>query len=187
MTGTQQNATAQTANNAPSNGATPTERQGDVSFMEALKSGELKAQIQRYTFRFSQWAKRPNGIVDRYKNRLTSSWKLWLGLGAGITGVLMLVSPSAFWQWQFPILLLLLLIAPLFFDLSKGISELFNTYPGKHFIGEVITLDRPIVNGTGSINLQREEWTIAGPDCDAGTQVKIVALDEKKLYVALTD
>lgn len=186
MTGMQSNPSAQ-QKAGQTNPTTAIPNNTDVSLLEAIRSGEMKAQIQRYAFRFSQWSKRPDSLLGRYRHRLTNSWKQWLGIGAGITGLLMLASPQSFWQWQFPIIVLLLLIAPLFFDLSSGVKELFNTSPGQHFIGEVIILERPITKGMGSINLQKEEWKIAGPDCDAGTRVKIVGVDEKQLHVVLAD
>ncbi|WP_020560410.1 NfeD family protein [Thiofilum flexile] len=156
-------------------------------FRQAMQEGELKVWVQRAMFRLSQWVRQPNGMIAHYKNSLYGSWEKWLGLAAGITGLLMLLSPSAFWQWQLPVLLVIIVIAPLFFDLSRSFKEFFSAYPGQHLIGEIITLDQPIINGHGTIFIQREDWTVSGPDCTAGTRVKIIGIDDRKLYVASVD
>lgn len=156
-------------------------------FKQAREDGELKLWMQRSIFRLSQWLKQPDGMIAHYKNSLYGSWEKWLGLAAGITGLLMLLNPSSFWQWQLPVLLLLIFIAPLFFDLSKSFKEFFSAYPGQHLVGEIITLDQPIIDGYGTLHIQREDWAISGPDCPAGTRVKIIGIDDRKLYVALVE
>ena len=45
------------------------------------------------------------------------------------------------------------------------LQRLFTEYPGKHFIGQVITLEEGIVDGKGNIRLDNQAWQLAGSDC----------------------
>jgi membrane protein implicated in regulation of membrane protease activity len=95
----------------------------------------------------------------------------------------MLLNPDGLWRWQFLLVLFSVLLAPLFADLFKSLKRVFTEYPGKQLIGQVITLEQPVVDGSGSIRLDNLEWQLAGTDCPAGTQARIVAINDKTLYI----
>jgi len=44
-------------------------------------------------------------------------------------------------------------------------------------IGHVITLDRPIVNGNGVIEMQGATLRLRGADCEAGKKVRVTGID----------
>jgi membrane protein implicated in regulation of membrane protease activity len=48
---------------------------------------------------------------------------------------------------------------------------------GHQYIGRAFTLDRPILNGAGRLRVDDTIWKISGPDCPAGTQVKVSGVD----------
>ena len=50
-------------------------------------------------------------------------------------------------------------------------------------MGTIITLTQEIAEGKGYTTLEDKQWQVSGPDCLAGTSVRIVTLDSKTLYV----
>jgi membrane protein implicated in regulation of membrane protease activity len=48
---------------------------------------------------------------------------------------------------------------------------------GEQYVGRVVTLKEPIVDGHGKVQLDDSTWKITGDDCDAGTQIKITSVN----------
>jgi membrane protein implicated in regulation of membrane protease activity len=48
----------------------------------------------------------------------------------------------------------------------------------------VFTLEKPIVDGAGTVRIGDTVWRVAGPDAPAGSRVKIVQADGANLTVA---
>ena len=161
-----------------------------TTLLQRVKNGwtefrrtNVRAQTHYAIFRTTQHLKNKDGLVKQYQQRFVASWETWLGIGAGITGLLMLLNPDGLWRWQFLLVLFSVLLAPLFADLFKSLKRVFTEYPGKQLIGQVITLEQPVVDGSGSIRLDNLEWQLAGTDSPAGTQARIVAINDKTLYI----
>lgn len=162
----------------------------DMTFAQRLKNGweefrktNLRAQAHYTVFRATQNLKHKQGWFNQYKQRFTGSWETWLGIGAGLTGLLMLLNPDGIWRWQFLLVVLGVLAAPLLADLLGELKKVFTEYPGKQFIGQVVTLEQAMVEGAGSIRLDNQEWQLAGADCPAGTQARIIAIKDRTLYI----
>ena len=51
-------------------------------------------------------------------------------------------------------------------------------------VGRVFTLEKPIVDGAGTVRIDDTIWRVAGPDAPAGSRVRIVQADGAKLTVA---
>ena len=51
-------------------------------------------------------------------------------------------------------------------------------------VGRVFTLDRPIIDGAGTVRIDDTIWRVAGPDAPAGSRVKVVQADGASLTVA---
>jgi membrane protein implicated in regulation of membrane protease activity len=51
-------------------------------------------------------------------------------------------------------------------------------------VGRVFTLERPIIDGSGTVRIDDTIWRVAGPDTPAGSRVKIVQADGASLTVA---
>jgi len=154
---------------------------------ERVRSGELKERLHYFLFRTGQEAKRSDSLLSRYTKRLSEDWGKWLGISAGITGLMMFLSPEGFWLWQIPMLFVLTLLAPAVFELPNTLNALFGHTENQHLVGKVITLTHGINDGKGKTKLEEDEdkeWLVSGPDCIAGTSVKIVTLDSKTLYVS---
>ena len=103
---------------------------------------------------------------------------LWLGIAAGLVGGLLWLFPELGWQAQF-IAFAILSIASVALGrawLARNPSptdELTLNRRGEQYIGRVVTLEEPIVNGLGKIRLDDTTWKIEGPDCEAGSRVRI--------------
>jgi inner membrane protein len=51
-------------------------------------------------------------------------------------------------------------------------------------VGRVFTLEKPIIDGTGTVRIDDTIWRVAGPDTPAGSRVRIVQADGASLTVA---
>lgn len=54
-------------------------------------------------------------------------------------------------------------------------------------VGRVVTLDHPIVNGEGRIQLFDTYWKAHGPDCPVGARVRVVGAEGVVLRVELVN
>ena len=111
----------------------------------------------------------------------------WLGLAALLVGGLSLVtSPS--WQAQLLAFALFAVSAvPLWrhFVITKngeGNSPFLNRR-AEALVGREFTLEKPIVDGIGTVRVDDTLWRIAGPDTPAGTRIRIVSADGVRLTV----
>ena len=112
----------------------------------------------------------------------------WLGLAALLVGVLSFaLQPS----WQVQILLFAVFAAaavPLWRRLARrdGGASASNPFLNKRadaLVGRVFTLEKPIVDGSGTVRIDDTVWRVAGPDLPAGTRVRIVRADGASLTV----
>jgi hypothetical protein len=112
---------------------------------------------------------------------------LWLGLAALIVGLL---SFGIAWSWQAQIIA--------FAALSIAMVPLWRYYSGRNakptdkpflnkrtegLIGRVFTLEKPIIDGAGTVKIDDTIWRVLGPDAPAGSRVKIVSADGASLQV----
>jgi len=167
----------------PEHQAPPPANQRLRALLQGFQWSKAQTQLHYVIFRAVSWVKQPDGPIQHYRQQFLGSWEKWLGIGAGITGILLLLKPDGFWRWQLPFGVAVMLLAPLVSGFIATLSKLFTEYPGKHLIGQVVTLEHPIVDGSSKITLDNQEWIIVGPDCPAITTVKIIALNEGTLYV----
>jgi len=114
---------------------------------------------------------------------------LWLGLAALLVGLLTFVfHPS----WQVEMLLFAafaIAAVPLWRRLARGNASGSESNPflnrrTEALIGRVFTLEKPIVDGAGTVRIGDTVWRVAGPDTPAGTRVKIVQVSGADLTVA---
>jgi membrane protein implicated in regulation of membrane protease activity len=57
---------------------------------------------------------------------------------------------------------------------------------GLRHIGEALTLQAPIHNGSGRVRLGNREWEVRGPNLPAGVRVRVTGVDGTVLLVART-
>jgi membrane protein implicated in regulation of membrane protease activity len=113
----------------------------------------------------------------------------WLGLAALLVG---LVSFAFDLSWQLQILLFALFAAaavPLWRRLARSSAALPKDNPflnrrAAALVGRVFTLEKPIIDGAGTVRVDDTVWRVAGPDTPAGSRVRIVEADGANLTVA---
>jgi membrane protein implicated in regulation of membrane protease activity len=112
---------------------------------------------------------------------------LWLGLSAILVGI---ISTAITWSWQtqviaFAIFAILALPAWRYFArrVEKPNDSPFLNRRAEGYVGRVFTLYKPIVDGVGTIRIDDTVWRVNGPDCPAGSRVKIARADGANLSV----
>src|SRR5436305_14877579 len=99
----------------------------------------------------------------------------WLGLAALLVGLLSFaIQPS----WQLQILLFALFAAaavPLWRRVARRSTAVRASNPflnkrADALVGRVFTLEKPIVDGIGTIRIDDTVWRVAGPDVPAGSR-----------------
>jgi inner membrane protein len=112
----------------------------------------------------------------------------WLGLAALLVGLLSFaIEPS----WQTQLLMFAVFAAcavPLWrrIALSGTAVSRSNPFLNKRadaLIGRVFTLEKPIIDGSGTVRIDDTIWRVAGPDTPAGSRVRIVQADGASLTV----
>lgn len=115
---------------------------------------------------------------------------LWMGLAAGVVGLVLLLVPELSWEAQwllFGALSIVSVIAAralLKRDQAQTDQPTLNRR-GEQYVGRTFTLSEPIVNGNGKIRVDDSTWKVHGDDCAAGTQVRVSGVDGAVLRVEL--
>jgi len=113
----------------------------------------------------------------------------WLGLAALLVGLVSFVV-HPFWQTQLLMFAVFAAIAvPVWRRLARSNSAASASNPflnkrADALVGRVFTLEKPIIDGSGTVRIDDTIWRVAGPDAPAGSRVKIVRADGANLTVA---
>jgi hypothetical protein len=113
----------------------------------------------------------------------------WLGLAALLVGLVSFVAHPS-WQTQLLMFAVFAAIAvPVWRRLAKGnrAASASNPFLNKRadaLVGRVFTLEKPIIDGAGTVRIDDTIWRVAGPDAPAGSRVRIVRADGANLTVA---
>jgi membrane protein implicated in regulation of membrane protease activity len=119
---------------------------------------------------------------------------LWLGVSAILVG---LISFAIDWNWQEQgVAFAILAVASMVFwwklvrprrQDKEASDQPFLNRRAQGLVGRVFTLDKPIVDGAGTVRIGDTIWRVTGPDCAAGSRVKIARADGAMLFVERTD
>jgi hypothetical protein len=118
---------------------------------------------------------------------------LWLGVSAILVGLISFVID---WNWQeqgvgFVILAVASLvmwwrlIRPARRD-EDASDQPFLNRRAQGFVGREFTLEKPIVDGAGTVRMGDTIWRVTGPDCAAGSRVRIARAEGATLFVERT-
>jgi inner membrane protein len=133
------------------------------------------------------------GILLAIEVMAPGTFILWLGVSAILVG---LISFAIDWSWQaqgvaFAILAIVSLV--LWWKLGRrgrkdrdAGDQPFLNRRAEGFVGRVFTLDKPIVDGAGTVRIGDTVWRVTGPDCAAGSRIKIARADGATLFVEQT-
>ena len=115
---------------------------------------------------------------------------LWLGVSAILVGLISFVID---WNWQeqavgFVILAVASLvmwwrlIRPARRD-EDASDQPFLNRRAQGFVGREFTLEKPIVDGAGTVRIGDTVWRVTGPDCAAGSRIRIARAEGATLFV----
>jgi membrane protein implicated in regulation of membrane protease activity len=112
---------------------------------------------------------------------------LWLGLAAILIGVISLATELS-WQAQliaFAVLSIACIPAWRYFarKVERPVDRPFLNRRADSYVGRVFTLEKPIVDGVGTIRIEDTVWRVSGPSLPAGTRVKVSRADGAELAV----
>jgi len=113
---------------------------------------------------------------------------IWMGVGAGAVGFVLLAWPGLDWAYQLMIFALVSVSSILIWRQVLERRPIATDQPrlnrrGEQYIGRLFTLDEPVVNGLGKIRVDDSTWKIEGPDCEAGSRVEVTGVDGVVLKV----
>ncbi len=114
---------------------------------------------------------------------------LWIGIAAGVMGVLMLIAPDLSVLVQAVLFALFAIAACLvYWKFIRPHAEQRDEQPllnrrGARLVGQRFVLAEPIVNGRGKVRVGDGSWLAQGPDLPAGSEVEVVAVDATTLRV----
>jgi inner membrane protein len=111
----------------------------------------------------------------------------WLGISAILVGLMSLVIDLT-WQLELIAFALLTLVSALAWWRLGGrakasVDRLFLNRRTDAFIGRVFTVETPITDGHGTVRIDDTVWRVSGPDCRAGSRVKVARADGPLLVV----
>ena len=118
----------------------------------------------------------------------TGYFLIFVGAGALVVGVLAWAMPGLVgWQAQL-VLFGVLSVASFFVWRRFSPGNPASDQPalnrrGHSYVGRTFTLSTAIVNGVGKLHVDDSQWRISGADAEAGTQVRVVAVDGATLKV----
>jgi hypothetical protein len=113
---------------------------------------------------------------------------LWLGLAAGVVGLMLWLMPGLGIEYQ------MLAFAVLSVAATLGGRWLVRRMPvatdspllnrrGDQYVGQTVVLTEAITNGAGRARVGDSVWRVEGPDLKAGTAVKVVGRAGTRLKV----
>jgi membrane protein implicated in regulation of membrane protease activity len=112
---------------------------------------------------------------------------LWLGIAAILIGIISLATVLS-WQAQL-IAFAVLSIAciPVWRYFARKVEgpadRPYLNRRADGYVGRVFTLDKPIVDGVGTIRIEDTVWRVSGPNLPAGSRVKVSRADGADLEV----
>jgi len=113
---------------------------------------------------------------------------IWMGVAAGVVGLVMLLLPGLGWEYQLLLFALTSVASVVLWRLLLDRHPTITDQPrlnrrGEQYMGRTFTLDEPLVNGLGKIRVDDSTWKIEGEDCAAGSRVTVVGVDGVVLKV----
>jgi hypothetical protein len=113
---------------------------------------------------------------------------LWLGLAAGLVGLILLLVPDLALAWQLVAFSALAVTSVLSWRSWQTGHPLTSDRPGLNqrgasYLGRRALLVEPIVNGHGRVRIADGTWTVRGPDLPAGAAVEVCGVEGVVLTV----
>ena len=116
------------------------------------------------------------------------AFMMWLGLSAILVGVLSFIWADLTWQWQGVAFAVFAVASiPLWRRFAHKVEPAeerpFLNRRSEALVGQTFTLDKPIIDGVGTIRVGDTVWRVSGADRPAGSRVKVARVDGANLMV----
>lgn len=115
------------------------------------------------------------------------TFMMWLGLSALAVGV---ISLTGLLSWQAQLIAFAVFVTvsiPLWRKFARRVEQPedqpFLNRRADALVGRTFTLERPIVDGTGTVRIGDTVWRVTGPDTPAGSRIKVTRADAATLVV----
>lgn len=113
---------------------------------------------------------------------------LWLGTTAAVVGVIAWLFPGLDITWQLALFSGLSIISVILGRayIKKGTGEEQEATLNRRaeqYMGRVLVLDEPIVNGESKLKVDGLFWKVRGTDCPAGTSVRVVSIHQRSILM----
>ena len=117
---------------------------------------------------------------------------LWMGIAAGLVGLILVLIPEMTWQYQFIVFAVVSVVSIVVWRnyLKKHPTETDRptlNMRGEQYVDRIFTLTEPVINGVGEIKVDDTMWKIEGTDCDTGTKVRVIKTDGAVLKVEVVN
>ncbi len=115
------------------------------------------------------------------------AFMMWLGIAAALVGAISLAITWS-WQWQCVAFAVFALASvPLWRRFARKVEPVSQApmlnRRTEALVGRVFTLEKPIVDGIGTVRIDDTIWRVHGPDRPAGSRVKVTQADGANLAV----
>lgn len=116
------------------------------------------------------------------------TFMLWLGVAAGVIGLILVVAPDMRIEYQlllFAMLSIASIVAWRAYDRRRPTQSDQPTLNRRadQYLARVFKLEQAIVNGQGKAVVDDTVWLVVGPDLPAGTAVRCVGVEGTALRV----
>jgi membrane protein implicated in regulation of membrane protease activity len=113
---------------------------------------------------------------------------LWLGIAAGVTGLVLLAAPGLSWQVQVLMFAALSVISIVAWRAWQRRHPDVSDQPtlnrrAEQYVGRTFTLAEPIQGRRGKVRIDDTTWRVEGDDLPAGAAVKVIAAEGVVLKV----
>ena len=117
---------------------------------------------------------------------------LWMGIAAGVNGLILLAFPDMAWQQQFFAFAGLSLASVFAGRMWLHRHPTQSDHPtlnrrGEQYVGRRFTLSEPIIDGFGKIRVDDSTWRVSGEDMPQGEHVVVLGIDGSTFRVEKAD
>lgn len=111
---------------------------------------------------------------------------LWCGLAAVLVGLITMVFPGISTNWTIALFGIFSIGCVIAIHEYKKRFPIITDQPllnkrAQQYIGRTLTLDQPIVNKHGKVVIDDSNWKVFGPDCKAGTTIKVIGIRDSHI------
>ncbi len=130
------------------------------------------------------------GVLLMVEVLVSGFFFLWLAAAAAVVGLtLWLAYPAMGWEAQVLLFAVVSVVSIVAFRRYQRAHPPRSDQPtlnrrGEQYLGRTFTLTRPIVNGTGELQVDDTSWRVRGEDLPAGTKVRVIDVEGVILIVA---